>query len=66
MPYILEVDEFIFEMNESLKETIVKKAHKSLGDHASFEDYVFKQLLGYNFSFLWEDRGKNHQPFYFW
>ena len=42
MTPILELDEFIFELNESLNATLVKKALESLGEHASFQDYVLK------------------------
>ena len=55
-----------FEINESLKAIIVKEAPKYLRQHASEKDYVLRQLLGHNFSFLGEDGGKNHQPFCSW
>ena len=58
-PYNSEVDEFIFELNESLKATLVTKSLESLREHASFQDYVLKQLLGHNFGFLGMDGGKN-------
>ena len=66
MPFILEGDAFIFELNESLNTTIVKKAPKYLRKHASQKDYVLRRLLGHNFSFLGKDRGKNHRPFRSW
>ena len=55
-----------FEINESLKAIIVKEAPKYLRQHASEKDYVLRHLLRHNFSFLGEDGGKNHQPFYNW
>ena len=55
MTPISKLDEIIFELNKNLKAIMVKIAPKSLGEHASFEDYVLRQLLGYNFSFLGED-----------
>ena len=53
-------DEFIFELNKILKATMVKKAPRSLREHASFKDYVLKQLHGYNYRFLGKDGRKNH------
>ena len=58
-PYNSEVDEFIFELNGSLKATLVTKALESLREHGSFQDYVLKQLFGHNFGFLGMDGGKN-------
>ena len=55
MTPISKLDEIIFELNKNLKAITVKIAPKSLGEHASFEDYVLRQLLGHNFSFLRED-----------
>ena len=66
MTPILELDEIIFELNENLKAIMVTKAPKYLKKHASQKDYVLKQLLEHNFSFLGEDGGKNHQPFCSW
>ena len=66
MTPILELDEFIFELNENLKEIMVTKAPKYLKKHESQKYYVLKQLLEHNFIFLWEDGGKNHQLFCTW
>ena len=63
IPYNSEVDEFIFELNESLKATLVKKVLESLRVHSSFQDYVLKHLSGHNFSFFGMDRGENHHSF---
>ena len=42
---ISKLDEIIFELNKNLKAMMVKIAPKSLREHASFLDYVLKQLL---------------------
>ena len=55
-----------FELNENLRVTMVKKVPMSLGEHASFQDYVFKQLLGHNFSFLGKDGDNNYHPIHSW
>ena len=66
MTPILELDEFIFELNENLKAIMVTKAPKYLNKNERQKDYVLKQLLEHNFSFLGEDGGKNHQLFCSW
>ena len=43
MTLISEMDEIIFELNENLKATLLKKSLKSLREHARLEDYVLKQ-----------------------
>ena len=63
MTPILELDEIIFELNRNLKETMVNDAPKSLGEHASFQDYVLKQLPGHNFGFLGTDGEGYHHSF---
>ena len=55
MSYISKVDEIIFELNEKLKATMVKKGPNSLREHASLEDYVLKQLHEHHHSFLGKD-----------
>ena len=44
MTPILDVDKIIFELNENLKATMVKNTPTSPKEHASFEEYVLKQL----------------------
>ena len=63
---ISKVDKYIFELNENLRATMVKKVPMSLGEHESSLDYVPKQLLEHNFRFLKKDKGKNHQPIHSW
>ena len=41
-----EVKKIIFEPNENLKATLVKKALKSLREHASQKDYVLDSCHG--------------------
>ena len=48
-------DEIIFELNENLRASMVKKAHESLRKYASLEDYVLKQLHEHNYCFLGND-----------
>ena len=60
------MDEILFELNENLKAIMVNKFPMFLREHASQKDYMLKQLLGHNFSFLREDGGKNHHPIHNW
>ena len=55
----IKLDAIIFELNKNLKEIMVKIAPKFLGEHASFQKYVLKQLLGHNFSLLGKGGGNN-------
>ena len=55
MTPISELYEIIFELNKNLKANMVKIAPKFIGKHASFHDYVLKQLPGHNFNFLGMD-----------
>ena len=55
MSYISKVGEIIFELNEKLKATMVKKSPNSLREHASLKDYVPKQLHEHHHSFLKKD-----------
>ena len=66
MTPISKLDEIIFELNENLKATKVKKAPNFLGKHASLKVYVLKKLFEHNYGFLGKDGGKNHQPFCIW
>ena len=59
MAPISELDKIIFELNKNLKANMMKIAPKSLGEHASFQDYMLKQLHGYNFGLLGEDGERN-------
>ena len=56
---ISELDEIIFEFNKNLKAIMVKIAPNSLGEHASFQDYVLRQLHRHNFNLLGKDGGNN-------
>ena len=66
MTPISELNKIIFELNEKLKEIMVKEAPKYLRKYASQKDYVLRQLLRHNFSFLGKDGGKNHHPICSW
>ena len=48
-----QVDETIFELNENFKATLVKKAPKSLREHANLEDYVLKHIMVLVMLCLW-------------
>ena len=59
---ISEVDEYIFELNENLRATMVKKVPTFLRENASLEECVLKQLHEHKFHFLGNDGGNNHHP----
>ena len=58
--------EYISYLNENLRATMVKKVPKFIGEQASFQDYVLKQLPRHNFDLLGKDGGKNHNPIRSW
>ena len=66
MTPILEFYEIIFELNENLKATKVKKTLNSLGNHSTLKVYVLNKLFEHKYCFLGKDGGKNHQPFRGW
>ena len=57
MPYILEVNEIIWALDENEKATIMEK------EHASIEDNVLKYLHDHNYSILGKHECKDHYPF---
>ena len=66
MTPISEFYEIIFELNENLKATKVKKTLNSLGNHSTLKVYVLNKLFEHKNCFLGKDGGKNHQPFRGW
>ena len=60
IPYILEVEELIVSFHEIKESSIANKRIKS------FQDKVFKLLVGHNYLLLEKDGGKNHQPICSW